>query len=140
MDQNVRLEIDAAIERAIDTSCAKPMVWGIDDCVLWSANILWPFVGFDPASEFRGRYADERGAYELLSRLGLAMTVARMARKRGWHRIAPDQAQIGDVGIVRTVQGPACVLFWRGAHWVGPIDYGFATVPRDEARFAWSIG
>jgi len=137
---DVRAAIDTAIERAVAVSCGKPMEWGIDDCVLWAANILWPIVGFDPAAEFRGRYRDESAAYGLVSRLGLAMTVARAARDLGWPRIDPLRAQVGDVGIVRSLNGPACVLFWRADQWVGPLDYGFATVHRAEARFAWSIG
>jgi hypothetical protein len=76
----------------------------------------------------------------VLGPLGLAMALGRVARRHGWTRIAPAAAQTGDVGIVMTVFGPACVLSWRAQHWVGPVDYGFSTAPCAAARFCWSIG
>lgn len=135
----MRARLDSAIERAIETSCGKPMEWGKDDCALWCASILVSVLGFDAARGFRGRYSDEAGAREVLGPLGLAMTVARIAKTVGWRRIDPDMARTGDLGIVLTIYGPACVLFWRADQWVGTMDFGFATRPRMDARFVWCV-
>lgn len=140
MDPDVRAEIDLAIERAVDEACRSEMTWGRDDCVLWCANILRPFLNCDPAATYRGRYASEAEALTVMGYTGLPMVIARAAQDMGWRRIVPADAECGDVGIVRTMFGPACVLFWRAQQWVGRADFGFSTAHRNDARFAWSIG
>lgn len=150
MDADViRSRLEDRISRAIDEACAAEMVWGVSDCVLWAANVLHDVVGGDdPASRYRGQYFSQRRAHELLRSLGgLARAVDVAARQRGWHRIAPTQATIGDLGMAMTGMGPACLLKWRGDFWVGPSDYGVALLPSrnksrqkiDCVRVAWAV-
>lgn len=138
MDADLAASVDEAIERAVDRACDRDMVYGQNDCTLWCADVLTPFLGCDPMAAFRGRYADPEAAQSLYGPLGLARAVAHVASRAGWPRIGTADAALGDLGIVKTNFGPACTLFWRMDMWVGPISRGYATAPRQAARFVWS--
>jgi len=137
MDADMIDAVDLAIERAVDEACGREMVYGENDCVLWCAAVLMPFLGYDPVESFRDRYADPVTAQSLMGPLGLAREIGRVGQLRGWRRKSSDDAALGDLGVIRTDFGPACALFWRMDMWVGPLSRGFATVPRKSARFIW---
>lgn len=128
------LEIDAALARWQ----ASPMRWGRDDCALALAEIYRRALGKDPAAPLRGRYRTERGARRLVGRRGMLGTVALAARRMSWRRIAPAAAAPGDLGLVLTDAGPACVIRGRG-HWLNRIDYGFSAHPDQAIARAWSV-
>lgn len=139
MDSDLSIAVDLAIEQAVDRACESDMVYGENDCVLWAADVLRPFLGFDPVVSYRGRYADEGAARSLMGPFGLVREVCRVARAYDWPRVTVGDAHPGDLGIVRTDFGPACALFWRMDMWVGPRSFGFATLLRRDkrVRFAW---
>ena len=53
-----------------------PSEWGKNDCCLAAANAIQSFTGVDLAQDFRGRYQDERGAFELIAAITGGQSVA----------------------------------------------------------------
>lgn len=129
-----------AIERAIDRAEGTPFAWGADDCMLWCADAIREFTGLDAAAPFRGRYTDKAGAATVTGANGLAFALMRRARALAWRPVAPEDAVLGDLGIIRTAEGgQACVLRYRGDWWLGRIPNGVSMVRSDAVRFAWSV-
>lgn len=127
------VETDAAIETAWTGS---RLAWGLSDCALAIADIYRAALDVDPAAAFRGRYRTERGAKRILGPGGLVKAVGLACRRLGWQRIDPKDASPGDLGMILTPQGPACVIRHR-LFFVGRIDFGFAT--HSEAIRAWCV-
>jgi hypothetical protein len=48
-----------------------PFAWGTHDCVLWCADWVHKLTGNDYADDFRGKYATEEAAAEVLKALGV---------------------------------------------------------------------
>lgn len=117
----------------------RPMRWGIDDCALAVANIYRTALPVDPARAFRGRYRSPGGARRVLGNGGLIAALRAAARGAGWRPVAPAAAEVGDLGMVMTPEGPACVIRHL-AHWLGRNTDGFTAVPTAAVRRAWSIG
>jgi hypothetical protein len=130
------MTFEEAIPAALAEWCATPVRYGIDDCCLAPANIYVGVLGFDPAARWRGRYSTRRGAQRLLGREGIIGTLSGVTKERGWRKIRPILAKIGDLGIIRTAEGPAVAIHYAG-RWHNHIDYGFAAL--DRAVLAWSV-
>lgn len=114
------------------------MEWGRDDCLLWIADIYRPVFAVDLAEAYRGKYSDEEGARALLGPLGVAGACWEAARRMGWRRIDPDQAQVGALGVIEAATGAAGVIF-NGQGWVGRIDCGYSVWPSGLVRLAWGV-
>lgn len=131
--------LDAAIERGLERAEANLFRWGVDDCALWCADVLRDALHVDAAEAFRGRYDTRDGAYDVLGPLGLALALARAARRNGWARIHPSDARIGDLGLAVGMD-VACVLKYRGGFWVGrDVDHSWVLIPEYHIRYAWCV-
>jgi hypothetical protein len=130
------MTFDEAIRTALLDWCARPVRYGIDDCCLAAANIYVEVLGVDPAAGWRGRYRTRRGAQRLLGKEGIIGTLATAAKEQGWRRIRPAAAMTGDLGIIRTAEGPAVAIRYAG-RWHNHVDYGFVAV--EQAVIAWSV-
>lgn len=58
------------LDNYIESSRARPFEWGAFDCVTFAANWKALVTGVDPIASVRGTYATERGALEIIVRLG----------------------------------------------------------------------
>lgn len=54
----------------IDCSRLRPFEWGSFDCVTFAGNWKTLVTGVDPLASVRGTYSTERGALEIIVRLG----------------------------------------------------------------------
>ncbi|MGJ5032363.1 DUF6950 family protein [Bradyrhizobium sp. HKCCYLS2038] len=141
-----RADFEAAICAAMESATSAPMEWGADDCALWVANIEREVLGFDPAHAYRGRYRTRRGAMRTMSKLhrgGLLGQLRAVARRRGWKRVDPIAAQIGDVGLIWTeYEGKpvlATVICRKRGWFVGRNNAGVSFFPARYVSFAWSV-
>lgn len=76
--------------------------WGRHDCCLWPADWVKMQRGFDPAAQWRGRYASEKHALAFVEQAGGMVAM--------WEGVLPeltrtDAPEDGDVGVVM-VHGP----------------------------------
>ena len=136
-----QLDIAEIIDRAMARAEGVPLRWGRNDCALWVAGLVKRIHGYDPAADWRGRYWSERRGRELLAdrRGGLMRAVATVARKHRWRRIEVPDATSGDVGLISTAYGPACVICYRPGWWAGRIDRGVALARDTGVIAAWRI-
>lgn len=114
-----------------------PFVLGRMDCSLWAADWVLRQTGIDPAASWRGAYGTEREYMRLLlSEGGLVRVAARAMTRLGARRVAPADAQPGDVGIIVTEKGPALAIRGQLA-WMAKTGDQLCTTP--DASFAWRI-
>lgn len=102
-------------------------MYGKTDCMLFIADIDLEVMGFDPAADYRGKYADRETAMALLGARGVIGAMWRAAKQFGWRAIDPAKAAPGDRGLVLTPQGPAGVIC-AGEFWMGPGVEGMMVV------------
>jgi hypothetical protein len=136
-ERNARRRLAYHLDKARLAVAAKPMVWGVDDCALWHADIQLKAMGIDPAAEFRGRYKTRRGAHRVLGLMGLPMVLQRFTRKHGCGRVEPSKARLGDIGLVPIGKAYACVRLLHRNEWIGRNDAGWSMVPTERVRIAW---
>lgn len=93
-----------ALASFLRAQARRPMAWGASDCLLMGADWVLSRRGVDPAAAWRGAYADEASADDLLARLG-GMGPAMAAALEVCGIRAATKALRGDVGLVE-VEGP----------------------------------
>lgn len=140
--------LEAAMQRALDRACERPMVWGVDDCALWCADILRDALGYDAAAPWRiAQYEDAAGASRALGALGLGYALKRAASACGWARIDPSLARVGDLGIALLpgvdggkVSYRTTTMICRVPGWfVARNEVGFTAFTDKIVRLAWSV-
>lgn len=149
MDRNlVRKQLEAGVAAAMEQASRNIMQWGKDDCALWSADIVRPVLGYDPAVRFRGRYTTRNGARRVLGPKGLEGAMRAAARRHKWKRIDPSMAGPGDAGLAWTVVEipgkPAArvlaTVICRAPGWfVGRNEKGFTALRASDVLLAWSV-
>ncbi len=144
MDRDlIRERLEGAVLTAMDAACSREMAWGHDDCALWCADAIAPVVGYDAAAQWRTGYKDRAGAHAALGNLGLGYALKRTASKHSWERIAPKDAQPGDVGLAMMLyQGKpsAVTVMCRARGWfVGRNEMGFTALQAAQVRVCWSV-
>lgn len=149
MDANLiaRERLEEEIIHAMDRACASEVRWGVDDCALWVADIIRAALGYDPAVRFRGRYDDRAGASTALGPLGLGMAISAAAKAHGWPRIEPEAGRVGDVGVTAlpvlingVIERRMTTFICRApGWWVARGVRGYAALPSQAIRFAWSV-
>lgn len=146
-DLIARERLEEEIIRAMDRACAAEVRWGVDDCALWVADIIRAALGFDPAARFRGCYVDRAGAAAALGPLGLGMAIRAAAKAHGWKAIAPEQGQVGDVGLTalpalidgRIERRLTTFICRTPGWWIARGAHGYAALPSSAIRFAWAV-
>jgi hypothetical protein len=83
----------------------KPFRPGEHDCALFAAGAIATMTGTDPAAKYRGRYTTVPGGLRILRRDGFADHVALVTGLL--EEIPPLMAQVGDLAVVPTPEGPA---------------------------------
>lgn len=134
----MRERLALRISEAKAKASGVPACTGIDDCVLWIANIYCPILGRDPAARYRGMYYSLDAADRLLRGCGIGPAVMRAARQMGWSRIHPATADVGDFALV-AVAGEINAAIFDGQLWVRRIDGGYAGYPHAMVRKAWDV-
>lgn len=138
MDGDVRARLADAVAHVM--ASAKPVVtWGVDDCVMFAAEPIRLVLGFDPVAEWRGAYDDRESAQDAIGELGLGYALRRVARERGWSRVAPRDALAGDVGLVRFGQSITTAVCRAPGWFVMRSVNGYSAVRSKHIRLAWSV-
>lgn len=100
----------AALAGYLQEVAATSFVWGLVDCLMQPADWALSLTGTDPAAPWRGTYADEAGARDILEAAGgLVALMASALEPRGWIRV--EDPAPGDIGALEmpTVDGPQLV-------------------------------
>lgn len=131
------VSFEEAIQLAIGRWCAKPMQWGVDDCLLSLADIVKDARGYDPAAYFRDRYSTRRGALLATRTFGGPVGALRAAaRRHGWKRVEPEHARTGAIAYY----SKSHFVIKHGALWIQRLDVaGFGAEPRLPIERAWRI-
>lgn len=111
--------------------------FGSNDCALFAAGAVRAMTGSDPAAAFRGVYDTFEGGLKRLKKAGFADHVAVVAAL--FPPVPPAFAQVGDLAVVDTVEGPALgVVVGEMIACLGP--KGLGHVSRLLAARAWTVG
>lgn len=131
----------------LERRTATPWAWGRADCALFAADWILEARGFDPAADWRGRYATALGCRRLLKkRGGLAAVFAGLAARHGFAERTEGEALMdGDVGVLtaivregrRDVPGEVAAVRF-GPRWAVFTPAGVHVVRAPLAR-AWAI-
>lgn len=128
--------------------CDQPMRWGHDDCALSFANVVSDALGYDPGERWRGTYSTREEAYKAVG-AGLGFAFRYLAKRHGWKRIDPSEAEVGDPALwMMPIEGGmamSATLISRGRGsglWLARDSFGFAAFPERglNIRLAWSLG
>jgi len=114
----------------------RPFCWGEFDCALFAADCVFALTGIDHAADYRGKYAEERGALRLVKKAG---GLAAIATKALGQPIPLFSAQRGDVVLLKQPEigmtlGICCGRFCAFA---GP--EGLIMVPHEKCALAWKV-
>jgi hypothetical protein len=122
-----------------------PFQWGVNDCALFAADGIRAIAGVDIAEDFRGKYDDEAGAFELIKTVTGGTTVADAAAycadKHGLReRVHPLMAQRGDLVVVESlgmlISG---LVHLNGRHVVVAAEKGLNRLPIMSVKRSWAI-
>ena len=113
-----------------------PFAWGTHDCCTFVSDCVQAMTGTDPMDSLRLAYHSEQEANELIESHG---GLLELAGKAFGDRIPPGLAQVGDVGLVRTLSGPALAIC-NGTTWLCVRqDVGLIALDFSEAVVAWRV-
>lgn len=113
-----------------------PFKWGEHDCCLFAADAYRAMCDIDLASDFRGRYKTELGAYRALKRLGYADVDAVLTAKLGEPK-ATAIYERGDILLMDIDGRQTAGVYFNGA-W-GTSEHSLVQVPRNKILKAWSV-
>lgn len=116
-------------------TAGDPFVIGKNDCALWVAGAVKEMTGTDFARGFRG-YTTYAGARKKLKAKGYSDHVTLVADKLP--EVPPAEAQVGDVAVIDTPEGPALALVQGELLYVAT-ERGRALVPLTDAKRAFRI-
>ncbi len=141
-----RAALAEGLDREVARWCREPMEWGVDDCALAAANVIRDALGYDPAERWRTGYRDRSGAVRTLGPMGLAFALRAIARRHAWQRISPNDALVGDIGLIMQ-DGRPCVVICKAQGWfMGRSETGASLLPVENTanpsmsvRIAWCV-
>lgn len=121
----------------VETVRREPFAYGRNDCALFVAGCVEAMTGEDPAAEMRGRYTTLTGGLRKVRQAGYIDHIDWLralfdeVTDRG--RPAPHLAQVGDIAVVQTDDGPALGLV-QGAAILMVAEGGIVAMPlmRDD--------
>ena len=59
-----------ALSAVLRQRAAMPFQWGVNDCLMFPADVVRALTSFDPGERWRGKYHDEAGAMEIVREFG----------------------------------------------------------------------
>lgn len=60
----------AKLQTLVENRRRAPFQWGVNDCLLWPADVAYALTGEDPALEFRGTYDSALSAMRIVKGAG----------------------------------------------------------------------
>lgn len=120
----------------IEARRGVPFAWGVNDCAHFAAGALQALTGADPLGAWRGRWADEAQAQQVLQALGGIAWAARQLLGRPLRH--PALAPRGAVVCARMAGVPILGVL-LGPVWCAPGAHGLEFRPAHEVRLAWGV-
>jgi hypothetical protein len=88
----------ARLAAFLSQAAARGFVWGAHDCMLFAADWARDLTGRDPAARWRGTYADEAAAREIMRGAGGPVALVQDALEAcGWGRAVQPGEAAGDI-------------------------------------------
>lgn len=130
------------MDAAITARLGQTFQRGVTDCIMTVADIVLAYTAVDFAADYRGRYADDLGAFRIITEGGgdLGKMLSGRMESIGWREINPNFAHRGDVAFVYRGKLDQALGIFTGAGILTPDKVGLKTIPRAEALRAWRIG
>ncbi len=124
----------------LDRICRLPFEYGTHDCGLFSAGAVEAMTGFDPATEFRGRYSTHAGITRILRKMGFDDHVGYVCSL--FAPIHVSQADIGDLAAVDTGADGLAIGLVSGSRILAPMpgSRGLGSVSLMSAIQAFRVG
>lgn len=124
----------------VETRRRMPFQWGENDCCLFASDWVRACLGFDPASDVRGRYHTALGATRILNERGGVIGVIEAAAERyDWPEVQRAFAQRGDIIAAEAGAGITLgIVIGPLAVFPGKNGIQFASLKIEGARF-WRI-
>ena len=111
----------------------RPWRWGAADCCTAACDVFLRLYRVDPMEPLRGRYSTRLGAMRLIAQEGGFLAMGnRLAERAGLVRV--DDAQPGDIGVIRDGSGALALGICTEFGWVGKSEQGLAS---SEMVRAW---
>jgi hypothetical protein len=121
----------------IEAARSASFLWGEDDCFTFAGDVVQAITGADPFAEWRGKYNDPVTAYRCVRAAGFDSLDDAFASL--WPRIAPGFAQLGDIGLAKSDDGMACLVY-DGNGWIGRSpSYGTVRVRMADVHRAYKV-
>lgn len=114
-----------------------PKAYGQFDCALFTLGGVTVMTGLDLAAPYRGRYATLRDGIAMLRRDGFRDHVALVGAY--FDEITPAFAQVGDVAVITSADGPALGLV-NGEYIYALTPERMVLVPFLSAMRAFRVG
>ncbi len=125
------------LAEALDRHASAPGAWGRSDCYMLAADCVLAMTGVEPWPQVRGRYRSASGAARQLRRHGFRSLEQALAA--AFPRVPVLRARRGDLGLVSTPDGPACVVV-TGVEATGKSMEGIRRVPVSALLAAFRVG
>jgi hypothetical protein len=124
----------------LTTIGVQPFAWGSHDCCTFACDWVLAIRGVDPMQDWRGQYADAKGALRRIEERG-GMVDCVSAEMKAAGLAETHMSQPGDVGLVRqTFEGKErlmlAIRMARG--WACKTERGVMIAPFETVR-AWRV-
>lgn len=121
-----------------------PFAWGTNDCALFAADAIEAITGTDIASDFRGKYSDQAGAFATVKAVCGGSTVADAAaycaEKHGLEEWKyPLMAQRGDLVVVENGGTTIAAVVGLSGHVAAMTEDGWVQLPITQVVRAWHV-
>jgi hypothetical protein len=94
-----------AYHEAMRKHSATPFTWGEHDCAILAADVIEAVTGRDLAEAFRGKYDSAESAKAIMRQHKIRSPISIVAK--AFKKIPIAQAQVGDIAVIKTADGPA---------------------------------
>lgn len=119
----------------------KQFQWGTFDCAMFACDCVQAIAGVDPAAAYRGKYANESAAKEIIGANFLKFAHG-IAMASGMDPIHRGYARRGDVVLVNngTMLGALGIVSHRGDFAWCAAQKGLARVSSHRWLVGWKVG
>lgn len=126
------MAVDHIVAIYIHRETFKPMIWGVNDCCLFIANLAVELGFDDPAERFRNQYDDEVGAVRFVEEAGgIVRLINQSLASVGIGKT--KKPTNGDCGCVHVNDETMGAIYYADTWWIKAND-GLIACPPDEVR------
>lgn len=125
------------LQKIIDDYEAVPFEYGSFDCAIFAGLIVHAQTGDDFHSQFVGKYKTKIGGFRHFKKVtGFRSHIEFIQRK--FKEVPAPFAQVGNIGIIKTSEGPAIVII-AGQFCIGLNEAGLVRLPIEEVKKCFRV-